>query len=227
MWEILCGAILGTLFSLGATIAIDMARIPRVELGVAQPIQDIDYASKRVSKAVKPARWAQLDVENISLSPCLGWIQRSPAVQCRGTIGFYHLDGEPVHSSEMSGRWTASPEPYREVWIGDQGRFRPVKVPSLDRLITEVDILPGRTKRLDIAARYDQDKECYGWNNEVYTTGWRNKRWTLPEGRHIVKVTMTATNTERTRLFRLINDVSIDDFPLVDALKEDYRRLSS
>jgi len=224
MLEMLLGAILGTLFSITVTIAIELLRVPHLELRIPleSEVQDIDYRAMGVPKPAKRARWAQLYLTNKALPGWLRFLQRSPAVQCQGTAKFYHKDGQPVWDREMPIRWTYSPEPYYEESVrGEDGKHQSRKVQRLDRLVRSVDIQPSRPIKLDLAARYDDDEECYGWNNETYIRGWRNLYWKLDKGIYFVRVRISAVNAQCEGFYRLVNDVPIDDFRLVDALPED------
>jgi hypothetical protein len=87
-----------------------------------------------------------------------------------------------------------------------------------------MDIHTGSGEKLDIAARFDQDDVCFGWNNEGYFSKpqWRNPKWRLLPGRYIVKVEVISSGEKTMDLYRLCNDVAINDFRLDPALKTDY-----
>ncbi|MBK8781285.1 MAG: hypothetical protein IPO22_05680 [Anaerolineales bacterium] len=84
----------------------------------------------------------------------------------------------------MAGRWNGSPEPVAPIAIsGDNITIKNVTI-SFDLSAASSlkrDIFPGNLERLDIAARFDADNECYGWNNEAYFSDpqWRNSKWQL------------------------------------------------
>ena len=86
-----------------------------------------------------------------------------------------------------------------------------------------VDVFPGEKERLDVAARFDTASECYGWSNESYFSDpvWRNERWKLQNQRYFVKITIVTSGEKVTKIFRLINDVSRQDFRIEPALKTD------
>jgi hypothetical protein len=93
-------------------------------------------------------------------------------------------------------------------------------------LTSRIDVPPGETQRLDVAARFDAEDECYGWNNESYFSDpiWRNPEWRLNAGRYLVKVTIISAGDKCIGLFRLINDVSRLDFRLEAILPGDIVR---
>lgn len=92
---------------------------------------------------------------------------------------------------------------------------------------SRIDIYPGEQEELDIAARFDNETEAYGWNNEAYfsSTPWRSAQWQLGSNRYLVKVSVLAGNCECSGIFRIINDVSIEGFRLEPATKEDRDKL--
>ncbi len=80
-----------------------------------------------------------------------------------------------------------------------------------ERIMREprVDIAPGEASELDVAVRFDNESECYGWNMDSYksTPPWRNPTWRLAAGRYLVRVQVFSGDQSCTGLFRLINDV--------------------
>jgi hypothetical protein len=110
---------------------------------------------------------------------------RASALQCRATITFHHLDGQNIFGRAMNGRWSGSPEPVTLPVVGPQGQqFQIIDFTRLT-LESRMDIYPGQIECLDIAARSDDDEECYGWNNEAYfsVSPWKTQNWRLARGR--------------------------------------------
>jgi hypothetical protein len=93
-------------------------------------------------------------------------------------------------------------------------------------LESRIDIYPGQTQLLDVANRPDDDKDCYGWNNETYfsTPRWRNPKWQLPKGRYLVNIAVASSGQQFLDCFRLRNDMTRRDFRLEPANKEDKDR---
>jgi len=82
---------------------------------------------------------------------------------------------------------------------------------------------------LDIAARYDDETECFGWNNESYFSNpkWRNPDRALPRGQYLVKVAVRAAGQSREGFFVLNNAGTRNDFRLERANREEARRVVS
>lgn len=116
----------------------------------------------------------------------------------------------------MAGRWAGTPEPTAIPVIGTNG----VEFQIIDyaRLTTDsrIDIQPGEGTALDIAAKFDDEPECYGWSNEAYfvRTPWRNPSWKLDKGRYRVRAVVISGGHKYSFEARLINDVSRTDFRL-------------
>lgn len=124
-------------------------------------------------------------------------------------------------------RWPNSPEPIPLLFEFD-GKQATIVDPSLITLEQRKDVFPGEVELIDVACRLDDDEDCYGWNNESYFSNplWRNPSWRLPQNRYLINVTIVSAGEKLSKPFRLINDVSINDFRLEDALPEDYRKLN-
>jgi len=161
---------------------------------------------------------------------------RAPALQCKATIAFHHLDGQNIFGRSMEGRWAGSPEPTVIEGVGelshpsDDRPPDPIKLTIIDRmrltLKSRIDVYPGESEDLDIVARLDEDEHCYGWNNETYlcSTPWRNPRWRLARGRYLVRVTVASSGQKCVGTFRLVNDVARFDFRLEMPRSEDISR---
>jgi hypothetical protein len=157
---------------------------------------------------------------------------REPALRCHASIRFRHLDGRSVFSRPMEGRWVNSPQPAAVEAFGTMAGLdgdQPIKLHIVDdarlTLVSRIDVHAGETQELDIAARFDEDQECYGFNNESYFRRWRNSEWRLDTGEYLVEVTVVSSGQICTGLFRLINRVRSEDFRLEDARPEDLARV--
>jgi len=208
--------LLGGLITIFVAIFIEHYRRPKLRINITEPI-DQTYTSHPAQNA----RFLLLQIENVK--PILKFLSRNPALQCHGLISFHHLDdGQNYFGRTMRLRWSGSPEPLPlTVEINNQiGRiYDPLRF-SLDSF---VDIHTGESWNSDVAAKFDADDECYGWTNENYFSDpiWRNPAWGLPKGRYLVNVEIITSGNKISRLFRLINDVKINDFRLEPALKQD------
>jgi len=213
MWEVILGAVISIII----TIGIENLRKPKLSVVLRPPV-DRDFQNAPAQKV----RFLQVDVVNQPLHPLVRWMSREAAMQVHTSVSFYHLDGQNVFGREMIARWSGAPEPVLPTVILDDKRgfiFDPLRL----TVSSNMDIYPGHSQAFDIAAKLDDDEECYGWNNEVYFSNplWRNPNWKLPHGRYLVKVTISTAGEKVTHIYRLINDVPRNSFRLEDKLPND------
>ncbi len=84
----------------------------------------------------------------------------------RPALGIKLCSGQNVFGRAMAIRWGRSPEPVLiQVSLGESTLLmhNPL-VPLLQRM----DVHPGDTEIINVAARFDNDDECYGWTNDNY-----------------------------------------------------------
>ncbi len=212
IFEVALGAIVAILI----TILVENLRKPKLVLGIDLLPTDVEYSNH----PAKHARFLSVKLVNTPLPQWARWMSRSTALQCHGEITFHHLDGQNVFGRAMTGRLSSSPEPVPITFRIDN-HFVLISDPS--KMTSRVDVPPGETEHLNIAARFDDENECYGWNNEAYFSNpiWRNPVWCLNSGRYLVKVTIISAGEKCSGLFRLINDVSRNDFRLEKNLPND------
>jgi len=199
------------------TILIESQRKPHLQLTVIRPV-DMSFTNQPANNM----RAIRIKLENKPLPSLIRWMYRNPALQCHGKISFYHLDGQNIFGRSMELRWSGAPEPIPlRVQIGsDEGFvFDPVRITHMQKM----DIYPGESAEIDIAARFDNESECYGWSNENYFSDpiWRPTAWRLIRGRYIVKVNVLSSGETISERFRLINDVNREDFRLENTLPTD------
>jgi hypothetical protein len=207
MLALIIGAIIAILASIGTAMFVEYMRRPRLSLSIEHPAWDMAYPPQHpvkvqasgafgasgpsgASGGVSAARFLRVYLENKPLRWWAAWMVRSPALQCRATITFHHLnDGQNIFGRVMSGRWSGSPEPVPLRVVGPGGAQ--FQIIDFSRLTFEsrIDVYPGEREVFDIAARFDNDDECYGWNNEAYFSQpiWRNPAWKLDKGRYLVQ----------------------------------------
>ena len=212
--------VLGAIVAILTTIWVENLRKPRLELRIASPT-DVQYQGRPATQA----RFLGLELVNRSLPRWARWMSRDAAIQCHGTITFHHLDGQNVFGRAMPIRWSGSPEPVPMRLVVDDKHIL-IADPARLTLTSRMDVYPGEAERLDVAARFDNEDECYGWSNESYFSDpvWRNPRWRLASGRYVFKVTVISAGQSCTGIFRLINDVAQQDFRLEPALPSDSVR---
>jgi hypothetical protein len=191
MWALIAGALIGTVTSALVAIWIEYLRRPFLQLSIETP--PIEQARKQ-GAAAETGRYLRVKLFNKPLPGWVWWMVREPAVNCRAAISFQHLDNQDVFGRTMEGRWAKLP----------------VGRPDTSR----IDVYPGDTEVLDVAARFDDHAECYGWNNEAYFPGPYNPDWKLGHGRYVVEVVIRSSGQTRVGLYRLINDVPRSAFRL-------------
>ena len=222
MWQTILGSIIGAISAALVTIMVEKLRKPTLQLKIDDPMEN-----KYEDRPAKLKRAVRLKIENESLPCWARWMSRSPALQCGGDISFHHLDGQNVFGRSMIIRWTESPEPIPlPIKIGNEQGV--IIDPARMVLEQRKDVYPGKSELIDVACRFDQDEECYGWNNESYFSEplWRNSNWKLSKDRYLVKINIAFAGQPLTDFFRLINDVDIQDFRLEKALPGDAEKIN-
>jgi hypothetical protein len=215
--------IFGGIVSIVITITVEYFRRPELILSIEDPPCDI---LNRENCPARDARHLRLKLRNKPLPGVLRWMQRSAALQCRGEITFHHLDGQDVFARTMTVRWANSPQPVSSRIMDLKGQVQFV-VQDFARSAMEarMDVYPGDGEILDVAARFDDEPDCYGWNNDAYQFEWRNPNWKLPPGRFLVGVVITSSGQKCFGKFRLINDVSRTDYRLEHGTSQDRMNL--
>ncbi len=209
--------VLGAVVAILITILVENLRKPKLQLRLDPPT-DVKYTPQE--RPANEARYLGLALVNMPLPRWARWMSRSTALQCHGEITFHHLDGQNVFGRSMAGRWSRSPEPVAITFKIDQHM---VLVSDPSRLTNIIDIPPGESEHINIAARFDNENDCYGWNNESYFSNpiWRNPDWRLNPERYLVRVIIISAGEKCVGHFRLINDVPRHDFRIENSLPED------
>lgn len=159
-------------------------------------------------------------VTNQNLYPPLSLIyDREPALMCRAWISFYYTDGTRVYPREMVARWAKTPEPLSPIHEVKTNDGRSVFIANEPKTQDWVDIAAGETTALDIVLRFNNESDCFGWNNDGYARDFRNTDWKLGQGRYHVKIRIETGGREFSKSFQLINDVDfrLEDIPDVTA----------
>jgi len=218
--------ILGAILSILITIWVEYLRKPKLSFQT-NDISDVDYSKLPEKRPANIARFLSVVVENRPLTWLVRWLSRNVALQCHAEISFYHLDGQNVFGRAMVARWSGSVEPVPQIQIsGDRNQVFISNI-GTNSSSTRKDIYPGENASLDIAARFDSDESCYGWNDDGYFSEpvWRNPKWKLPPGRYIVKVELTSAGDKAVNYYRLINDTDITSFRLEHAQPDDVKKV--
>jgi len=216
--------ILGAAIALSGTILIEYLRKPhlRIQLG---PYSDVVYTDKHPTK---DARFLRLKVVNSPLPRWARWMCRNTALECLGFLTFYHIDdGQVVFSKPMQVRWTRTPEPVLQRMLVDGEMISYIDPGSFPPRISK-DLHPGQSELIDVAARFEQDGECYGWNNNNYFSEprWRNPEHKLGHARYLVKAEITSAGDSCEKFFRLVNDVPRSSFRLENEQRGDRAKIA-
>jgi len=201
--------IVGGLITIATTIFIEWLRKPRLQIDICPPTDN----TYKKSMPAQEARFLYVHVSNKSLPFLARWMSRTPALQCHGTITFHDMEGQRIFSRAMPIRWSDAPEPVTPQVIVNNTSVVLID-PHRMALIERRDIYPGELERMDIAARFDNDTDCYGWSNENYFSKptWRNPNWCLPRGNYLARVNVVSAGDRCTRIFRVINTAQRTDF---------------
>jgi hypothetical protein len=215
------GILFGAVLAFAFTMLVEWLRKPRLRFSIESPPLETAFGND-IAQIMRVLR---VHVFAKPLPFAARWMMRSPALRCRATISFHHLDGQNISARLMEGRWSNSPEPARPIGVDASGKS--VAVLDPERLLepSRIDIYPGQIQPIDVAARYDDEADCYGWNNESYAHRWRTPAWKLPGGRYLIRISVSSSGQTWSDVFRIVNDVPRTDFRLVSASREDWRRM--
>jgi len=217
--------VIGGLITILTAILVEYLRLPKLHLTIEYPPCDVAYPDGE--RPAKNAKYLRLKLRNQALPSIFRWMQRATALQCRGEISFHHLDAQDVFGRAMTVRWSNSPQPIANQVMDLEGNIR-FYIIDFARAAAEsrVDVYPGEEQILDVVARFDEELECYGWNNEAYLYSWRNPSWKLQQGRYLAKAVVTSSGQTCVGVVRIVNDVTDrKDFRLVEATARDRAAL--
>lgn len=219
--------ILGAVLSILITIWIEYLRKPKLRFQKTN-ISDQDYTKYPEKRPANVARFLSVEIENRPLSWLVRWLSRNAALQCHGEINFYHLDGQNVFGRAMVARWSGTIEPVPMIRIAGDANTIYISNIGSNLSTTRKDLYPGESSSLDIAARFDDDDACYGWNDDAYFSdpSWRNPKWKLLPGRYLVKVELTSAGDKATNYYRLINDTDVTSFRLEPIQSDDIKKIT-
>jgi hypothetical protein len=126
----------------------------------------------------------------------------------------------------MPVRWAGSDEPFSYQALPD-GKIVQLFDPAKYNAAFRRDCFPGAPELVDVAARFDNDEDCFGWSNDSYLPekGWRNPEFRLPKGRYFVKVTVRSSGEKMCGVYTLENSVARQHFRLTTAPKKEAAKL--
>jgi hypothetical protein len=219
--EVALSIFFGGLITILTAICVENLRRPRLSLAIEDSPLDVPSPDGKGMR-----RNLRLILRNHPLPRVARWMQRAAATQCRGEITFHHLDGQDIFGRTMAVRWVGSPEPIPSRIVGLNGTVQ-FFIQDFSRTTTDsrIDVYPGEGELLDVAVRFNDEADCYGWNNDSYFCDWRNPNWILYSERYLVKVVINSSGEKCTDAFRLVNDVKRTDFRLILASAEDKAKV--
>jgi hypothetical protein len=210
------GVILGLIgisVAIGIPLGVEWCRRPKLRIDRA------DDVNQRGAESAW--RLVHIKMVNVPLRGLLSrFLLRNPATSCRVTVTFKsRSDGKQI---EMSGRWTASPEPRSliggppEVPMEDYKLdpiragmpsigmpFDPTKVPQTLRFDLSAD---AEGEPIPIAIKFNGDAAAYGFTSESYAySDFRKPELVLPDEEYTVTVDARAGGIKQRRKFCLHN----------------------
>jgi len=141
------GGFVGAFIAITFTIIVERYRKPKIRLEKPEIVSGT-YADGTRSTT------ARLSITNEMLQKYKSWINRRVAINCYGYIDFYDTETKRYIKERMPIKWSYEPGleslPTGHILIR---RFRDVSF---------VDVHPGEEQLIDVASRYNDDKQCYG-----------------------------------------------------------------
>ena len=158
------GAFLGAFLSFLGMIFVEYQRKPKLHFKIEYPPLDCTYASAQA----KEARFLRVELSNNAMPRLLKWLGRDAAMHCEGNIQFHHFEnGIPVFSKSMPIRWAGSDEPVTPQLMPNE-EVKLLFDPAKYNAAFHRNCFPGTKELIDVAARFDNDDQCYGWSNDNY-----------------------------------------------------------
>ena len=220
--EILLSIVGGGLITIATAIFVEWLRKPRLILGIEATPRDM---------TLNAVQWRhlRLALKNKPLIFGFRWMQRSAALQCRGTITFHNKDGQDVFGKAMAVRWASTTPPINaagqivDLQQPAQLKYRIVNVTGME---SRMDVYPGEEEILDVAVRFKGEPECYGWNNESYFNNYRTPDWKLDRGVHLVRVVIATSGSKCIGRYRLMNEADpLTAFHLTNLSRKEQKKI--
>ena len=155
-------------------------------------------------------RALRIRIKNI---PLKRWfVNRQTAVSCHGNIVFLDADKKPI-SKPMQVRWADSPEPIKHLVLN--GKIITVPEYNLVRLSKYIDIPPDESELCDLAIRFVNEDDAYGWCTDSYFKNSRHPDYKLNCGSFFAKITIfTGDSTFEFPLVPFSNPAIFEKFDL-------------
>ena len=218
------GAFIGALLSLFISILIENQRKPKLSIQWDNSTEHT-YQEKKPVKKIKILR---VHVINAKMPKIFSWMKRDAAMHCNADIQLLHTNNfSPIFEHPISARWARADEPLSQQYNSTNNTMDVRLDVSKYKAAFTRNIFPGSEEPIDTFVRFDDDKECYIWNNDTYIyNNWRNPKVQIPQGCYYVIVTVYSSGEIIRGFYLLENPVGIDDFRLIDLSKEDLQKLS-
>lgn len=211
--SLIAGLFLGVLGSLIVAMFVEWMRKPRLTISILPPENVALYGVGAVTRLFVSLK---VRVSNESLPFAFCWMQRQSARDCRATVHFLREDKTPFIDRPMPGRWAGSVEPVPiQCVIRSSGET--IEIHDIAQLNADsrIHIPAGETEILDVAVRFPEETNAFGWTNESYRhDGNRHPGFTLPKGRYVVDILVQSEGVKRQECFRLENDHTTKEFRL-------------
>lgn len=210
--SIITAVFFGVLGSLIVAMFVEWMRKPRLSISILPPENIAWYTGGAVIGTFVALR---VRVSNDPLPFVFCWMQRQSARDCRATLHFHHEDKTPFIAGPMPGRWAGSVQP-----VPLEGVIRPsmetIEIHDIARLTADsrIHIPAGEAEGLDVAVRFPEVTDAFGWTNGSYRYNGRHPGFTLPAGRYLVDILVQSEGVKKQQHFRLENDHTINEFRL-------------
>ena len=212
MWiQIVLGSALGVFLTFIINVIYEKRKMPKLILKCAdKPHEDADYSKE---SPARHARFLGVDLINESPSPVAQrFFMRHTAENCTGHITFQDEQGDPLFSTIlMPIRWASSTDFALCVTTEDGQRSWWIMSSPAEKT---VNLAPGNSGRIVIAAKFDDDTECYGWTRDNLVKGWRNPDWKISKEKCKATVFIDSGGRQIKKQFTVINPGTRKQFTL-------------
>jgi hypothetical protein len=176
-------AFLASIPALFVALFFDRLRLPKLKVVTGEDANADNTYSAPSAHANERWKFFRVRVINQPFPLLFRWIPRYAAENCRAKVQFAKI-GDEQKSFSMLSRWSSTPE------LPHITNDAIVKILHPD----PVTIPVNESELMDIATKYENEKEAYGWNNESYFNNWRTPTYKLERGKYRVRVTVSTQN---------------------------------
>jgi hypothetical protein len=112
----------------------------------------------------------------------------------------------------MQIRWADSPEPIKHL-INNKNEIIILPEYNLVRISKYIDIPPDESVLCDLAVRFANEADAYGWCTESYFNKYRHPDYKLKQGSFFAKITIfTGDSPTELPLIPFSNPTNFEDF---------------